>query len=401
MYFNYSKIQFQEYLKMKIIICNKFYYNRGGDCTYTLNLEQLLKSHGHQVAIFAMDYPNNFATEWKKYFPSNMTKFKAFTRPFGSKEVIDKFTQLINDFKPDIIHLNNIHTQLSPVIGEIASQKGIKVIWTIHDYKLLCPRYDCLRNNKIICELCFSGSKSFCKKYKCIKGSIIGSYIGYYEATTWHKERLENNTTKFICPSHFMTQKMIDGNFNPEKIKTICNFINVDKCKQDDFSKKDYCCYIGRLSNEKGIKTLINAMNQLPYKLIIIGTGPLEKELKSIAKSNIEFVGFKNWDEIKSIVSLAKFSIIPSEWYENNPLSVIESLSIGTPVLGANIGGIPELITEYISGLTFESKNINDLKEKITEMFKINFDYKAIAETSQKRFNAEVYYNELIQIYCS
>ena len=384
---------------MKIILSNKFYYNRGGDCSYVLNLEQLLKSHGHEVAIFAMDYPHNFQTVWQKYFPSNMSKIKALVRPFGTKEVKEKFIQLLEDFKPDIVHLNNIHTQLSPIIGEIAAAKGIKVIWTIHDYKLLCPRYDCLRNNETLCELCFTGDKSNCNTHKCIKGSRIGSLIGYYEAITWNRKRLEKNTNTFICPSSFMAGKMIQGKFDPQKIKTLCNFIDINKCKTDSFSKKNYCCYIGRLSNEKGIKTLIHAMNQLPYKLIVIGTGPLEEELKSIAKNNIEFVGFKKWNEIKEFVSEARFSIIPSECYENNPLSVIESLCLGTPVLGARIGGIPELIIPNVSGLTFESKNSEKLQEKITEMFQMNFNYQEIAENSQKQFSAEKYYHNLINIY--
>lgn len=386
---------------MKIIICNKFYYNRGGDCTYIINLEHLLKSHGHEVAIFAMDYPLNFQTEWQKYFPSNMSKIKALFRPFGTREVKEKFIRLLEDFSPDIVHLNNIHTQLSPIIGEIASNKGIKVIWTLHDYKLLCPRYDCLRNNNILCEECFFDDKSGCKKYKCIKNSHIGSYIGYHEAITWNRKRLENNTTTFICPSSFMAKKMIKGKFSPQKIKTLCNFIDINKCKKISFSKNNYCCYIGRLSNEKGIQTLIRTMNKLPYKLIVIGTGPLEAELKTIAKNNIEFVGFKKWNEIKELVSQARFSIIPSECYENNPLSVIESLCLGTPVLGANIGGIPELIIPNVSGLTFESKNSEDLQKKIIEMFQMDFNYKEIAENSQKQFNAEKYYDELITIYKS
>lgn len=386
---------------MKILLANKFYYNRGGDCIYVLNLEDLLKSHGHEVAIFSMDYPNNYPTKWQKYFPSNMTKLKAFTRPFGSKEVKEKFTQLVNDFQPDIVHLNNIHTQLSPIIGEIAANKGIKVIWTLHDYKLLCPRYDCLRNNETPCELCFYGDKSNCKKYKCIKNSTIGSIIGYYEAMEWNQTRLESNTTAFICPSNFMANKMIQGNFNRQKIRSLCNFIDIEKCKTEYTNRKDYCCYVGRLSKEKGIETLIKTMNQLPFKLIVIGTGPLEKDLKEIAKSNIEFVGFKNWDEIKKIVEQARFSIIPSECYENNPLSAIEALCLGTPILGANIGGIPELIDKGTTGMTFESKNEKDLKEKITLMFNSSFKYKDIAKSSQERFNSEKYYNELINIYNS
>lgn len=122
---------------MKILLANKFYYRRGGDCVYMLNLEQLLKAHGHEVAVFAMDYPENLDTPWKKYFPKNMSKLMAFTRPFGDTEVKSKFSQLLNDFKPDVVHLNNIHTQLSPLIAKLAHEYGAKVVWTLHDYIFL------------------------------------------------------------------------------------------------------------------------------------------------------------------------------------------------------------------------------------------------------------------------
>ena len=140
---------------MRILLSNKFYYRRGGDCIYMLNLEQLLKAHGHEVAVFAMDYAENLDTPWKGYFPQAMGKLMALTRPFGSREVRAKFNRLLDDFKPDVVHLNNIHTQLSPVMAELAHARGIRVVWTLHDYKLLCPRYDCLKDGKDICELCF------------------------------------------------------------------------------------------------------------------------------------------------------------------------------------------------------------------------------------------------------
>ena len=174
---------------MRILLANKFYYRRGGDCIYMLNLEQLLKAHGHEVAVFAMDYPENVESPWQKYFPSNMSKLKAFTRPFGDGETKKKFTQLFKDFQPDVVHLNNIHTQLSPVLAEIAHQKGIRVIWTLHDYKLLCPRYDCMRAGDN-CELCFQdGNKWNCVKYSCMKGGKIGSFIGFREAVKWNRVR--------------------------------------------------------------------------------------------------------------------------------------------------------------------------------------------------------------------
>lgn len=391
---------------MKILLVNKFYYRRGGDCIYMLNLEQLLKSHGHEVAVFAMNYPENLDTPWKKYFPKNMSKLMAFTRPFGSREVRDKFNKLLDDFQPDVVHLNNIHTQLSPVMAEIAHQRGVKVVWTLHDYKLLCPRYDCLKNGNTICETCFNGNKKACLDNKCMKGSKLVSLIGYREAVVWNRKRLEASTDVFICPSQFMADKMAQGGFSKSKMRTLCNFIDVEKCKfsHTDFTnptdstilpkKEDYYCFIGRLSHEKGAKTLVEAANQLPYKLVIIGGGPLMDELKAIAGSNIEFVGFKQWYDIKQLVGKARFSVIPSEWYENNPLSVIEAQCLGTPVLGARIGGIPEL-TDY----TFSSGNIADLKAQIQKMWKTEFDYKKIASESMARYDAENYYRQIMRIY--
>lgn len=387
---------------MKILLSNKFYYRRGGDCIYMLNLEQLLKQHGHEVAVFAMDYPENISTPWSKYFPQNMSKLMAFTRPFGSNEVKMKFNGLLDDFKPDVVHLNNIHTQLSPVMAELAHKRGIKVVWTLHDYKLLCPRYDCLRNGTDICELCFNCDKSNCKTYKCMKGSALASMIGYKEAVTWNRERLEACTDVFVCPSQFMAEKMAQGGFDKKKLMTLCNFIDVDKCKKDEYGKENYYCYVGRLSHEKGVNTLIEAAKNLPYKLKVIGGGPLEEELKIKSeklKANVEFLGYKQWDEIKGIVGKARFTVIPSEWYENNPLSVIEAQCLGTPVLGARIGGIPELIENGVTGMTFESRSVDDLTNKIEAMWQHTFDYKDIALTSQKRYNSESYYERIMEVY--
>ena len=384
---------------MRILLSNKFYYRRGGDCVCMLNTEQLLKEKGHEVAVFAMDYPENLETPWKKYFPQNMSRLMAFTRPFGSQEVKRKFVRLLDDFRPDVVHLNNIHTQLSPVIAELAHRRGIRVVWTLHDYKLLCPRYDCLRGGEEVCEKCFGGDKVACKAYKCMKGSTLASLIGYEEAVKWNRERLESCTDVFICPSSFMSQKMAQGGFNASKLKVLCNFMDVDKCRRADYRKEDYYCFVGRLSHEKGARTLVEAANRLPFQLKIIGGGPLMEELKADAHDNVEFVGFKQWDEIKELVGRARFTVVPSEWYENNPMSVIEAECLGTPVLGARIGGIPELIDEGVNGMTFESRNVADLREKISRMYDAPFDYKAIADAAMSRYGADRYYKRLIELY--
>jgi len=391
---------------MKILFANRFYYHRGGADVYHINLEQFLQNKNHDVATFAMQHPQNIGSAYSSYFPKYVEYgsidlrqfFSLISRPLGTREVKHKFNALLDNFQPDVVHFNNIHTHLSPVIAQIAHKRGIKTVWTIHDSKLLCPRLDCTRNKKT-CELCFT-NKINVLKYRCLKNSLPASIIAYLEAIKWSREKLENCTDIFICPSQFMANNMQKGGFNINKILTLCNFIDIEKTRRENYDKEDYYCYLGRLSNEKGIYTLIEAAKQLPFKLKLIGGGPLlEKLQQSTNNETVEILGHKNWDEIKNIVGKARFSVLPSECNENNPLSVIESKCLGTPVLGANIGGIPELIEPGKTGMLFESRNAEDLKEKIVQMFSADFDYMQIATESQNRYSAEKYYQELMKIY--
>lgn len=155
---------------MKILLVNKFYYRRGGDCIYTINLEQLLKRHGHEVAIFAMQYPENLPSEWSAYWPGNMSKADVFTRPFGARQVVTGFNKLLDDFRPDVVHLNNIHTQISPVVAKIAHERGIRVVWTLHDSKLVCPCYTCMRAGRW-CTECFADKRAVIK-HRCMPGGL-------------------------------------------------------------------------------------------------------------------------------------------------------------------------------------------------------------------------------------
>ncbi|MGL4994247.1 MAG: glycosyltransferase [Bacteroidales bacterium] len=388
---------------MKIILINKFYYPRGGDCIYTLNLEKLLRDSGHEVAIFASDYTDNYSSEWSSYFPSSIdfsggiiSKFKAAGRAVCGNDVKIKFESLLDSFKPDIVHLNNIHSYISPIVAEISKSRGIPVIWTLHDYKLICPSYSCLCRGDV-CERCFSDKSQVLRK-RCMKGSLPASLIGYIEALNWSKERIEKSTDLYICPSRFMKNKMIQGGFKESKLIHLSNF--APELPKLELDKSDYYCYIGRLSPEKGVKTLLEAAKKINKPLVIIGGGPLLEELKAqYSSSLITFTGALDPQRALDIVSKARFSVTPSEWYENNPLSIIESLCMGTPVLGADIGGIPELIEDRGNGLTFTSRNVDDLKLKIQEMYSISFDNEDIASKAMVRFDKENYYNELIKIY--
>ena len=391
---------------MRILIANKFHYPRGGDCIYSLELARLLETAGHAVAFFAMDCPQNEPSSWQRYFPSEVSfspraplkMLKGFVRPIHAPEVQRKFRRLLDDFRPDVVHLNNIHTQLSPVIARIAKAHGIRVVWTLHDYKLLCPRYDCLRYGKP-CELCFAGDKSFVLKYACLKGSRLASAVAYLEARRWSRARLEAWTDAFICPSRFMKAKMESGGFAAEKLHVLHNFIDARKLAGKKPPLQDYYCYVGRLSAEKGVRTLLRAAGQLSYRLKVVGTGPLEAELQASCARfpHVEFLGHRNWTELRSILAAARFLAVPSEWYENNPLSIIEALALGVPVLGANIGGIPELVVPGQTGELFEPGNEEDLRRQIEKTWTASV--RPNAATQADIFSAPRYLELLLPLY--
>lgn len=394
---------------MKILLSNKYYYPRGGDCIYTMGLEKLLKEKGHEVAVFSMQHSANLDSEYSRYFPGEIdfnkislkNLFSVFMRPFGSPSVRRNFKRLVNDFKPDILHVNNIHSQLSPIIVRIAYKRKIPVVWTLHDYKLVCPAYLFLSNGKV-CEACLTNKWSVIRK-RCIKQSWLASLMAFFEFRFWNFKKLSQSTNLFISPSSFLKGKMITGGFESAKIHVISNFINEEKYFSSDLTKENYYCYVGRLSLEKGIETLLKAATEMSqYPLKLIGTGPIEKELKSKYKSsNIEFLGYKNWNDLKRLIEGSRFSVMPSAWYENNPLSVIESLCLGTPVIGANIGGIPELIDNGVNGLLFESGNIIDLQNKIAYLWEnsANFNSSTISNVARIKYNSESYYEKLLKIY--
>jgi glycosyltransferase involved in cell wall biosynthesis len=394
---------------MRIILVNKFYYNRGGDTTAVLSLESLLKTKGHDVAVFSMQYPENVDTEWEKYFPSNIDfsnpgipgKLSAAARIFHSKEVERKFNLLIKDFKPDIAHLHNIHSYISPLVAQIAKAKDIRVVWTLHDYKLICPAYSFLRKGKV-CEDCFTDRAAVFKS-KCMKSSCPASALAWMEALWWNRKKLSHITDSFISPSSFLKSKMVQGGYPAEKIAVVPNFIPPDKIPEQAGKKENYYCYVGRISVEKGLDTLLEAAIKLKFNLKVIGAGPLLDSFRKIYNSpGIEFLGPMSHDLLYPIVSKAQFMVIPSICYENNPYSVIESLCLGTPVLGADIGGIPELIKEGENGFLFSPGNTEDLYNKIKLSFKyfpVYTDFNKIAPDAQNKFGAETFYNKLMEIY--
>ena len=389
---------------MRVLIVNKFYYLRGGDCIAAISAERLLKSKGHEVAVFSMQHPDNLSSVWEKYFPKAVDfsgsgiagKWSAAVRIFHSPEVARKFKRLLADFQPEVVHIHNIHSYLSPLVARIASQKGIRVVWTLHDYKLICPVYTCLRNG-MVCEACFL-NKLCVVWHKCMKNSFIASKLAYLEARYWNRKKLSGITHTFISPSRFLKTKMTRAGFSPDQIVVVPNFMPQQPVPGT--VKDDYYCYVGRISAEKGVDTLLQAAGGLPYRLKIIGGGPLlDAYRRQYPLQQVDFLGPMSPEALYPIVQKARFLVLPSIWYENNPVSVIEALCMGTPVLGARIGGIPELITEGENGYLFTPGDVADLQQKIKHIFHVTFDYHEIASQGYRKFSPDTFYNQLISIF--
>ena len=397
---------------MKVLLVNKFYYPRGGDCIVVLNTEALLRDSGIETEVFAMQYPENLPARYQDRFASEVSfggglgnQLNALKRTLGMGDVRRCFEAVLDDFSPDVVHLHNIHSYLSPVVGKLAHRRGIRVVWTLHDYKLLCPRYDCLLEGKP-CELCFTGAKRNVLTHHCMKGSLPASAVARMEAMKWNRSVLEKNTDAFVCPSEFMAAKMRQGGFDPAKIKVLNNFLDPVKLQRyqacGDQPREDYYCYVGRLSQEKGVADLLAAASRLPYRLKVAGSGPLESSLrdKYAASPNIEFLGQLDANQVAELLARARFSVVPSQWYENNPLSVVESLCAGTPVAGSQMGGIPELI-DSDNGIVFEPFSQTALSTALDTAMTREWDHNEIARQARERFSPTAHLRALMKdIYC-
>ena len=366
---------------MKILMINKFLHPNGGSETYIFRLGDYLKSQGHEVQYFGMEHTgrcvgnrvNAYTSDMDFHGGSKLSKLTYPIKTIYSSEARKKLRLVLEDFRPDVCHLNNFNYQLTPsILLEIAKWKReghpCRVVYTAHDLQLVCPNHMCSNpNTGENCEKCLGGDFLNCTKGKCIHGSLAKSAVGTLEAVLWNGCGVYKNIDVIICCSEFLKAKMDTNPLFSGKTVAIHNF--VDRISYEKAEKKDYVLYFGRFSREKGIDTLIQVCKALPeIPFIFAGTGPLEEEIAGVP--NIQNVGFQRGQALEALIREARFSICPSEVYENCPFSVMESQMYGTPVLGANIGGIPELIEPGKTGELFESGNAAQLKGKIQALWK-------------------------------
>lgn len=398
---------------MKILLVNKFHYLKGGSETYYFELGKLLKEHGHEVAYFSMENKNNIKTKDKEYFvketdmnSKNITKALSVIYSKENKKVMEK---ALDEFKPDIVHVNNFQRQLTASVIDAAKERNIPVVFTAHDVQAICPAILMMDSDRNICEECMSGKYINCIKKKCIKNSTLKSVLGAVEGKYYRTSKVYTKKIDYVLPpSKFYMDKLIKDGIPKNKISYIHNFIDVESfnIKTDD---KGYALYFGRFSREKGIINLISAFTKLEKGVLYIaGDGPERDEVKKVIENNklekrVKLLGFLNKKEMKEVIRNCKFVVVPSIWYENCPYSIIETLCIGKPVIGADIGGIPELVKDNENGFTYKYDDIDELSSKMKVLFDDEKIVKEFSENAKEiakiQFSKENYYKKLMKIY--
>ena len=366
-----------------------------------------------------MKWANNNPSPYSKYFPESketrrgpLKQVKNMINYFYHFEAARKLELLIVDEKPDIAHIHLMWGQITPSIFPVLKKYNIPILFTVHDYRIVCPAYTFRNGKGQICEECQGKHFYKCFTNTCCKGSNLMSAVmvaeQYFRNAFFNPAK---NIDGFIYVSNFA--KEIQERYMPA-VKNVPNIVLynfstsiVEQSKTMPTEK--YFLFFGRLSYEKGVKTLLEAFEKLPdCKLKIAGTGPMEADLKQMKLTrkmdNVEFLGYKTGKELSDVVAGAYFVIVPSEWYENNPMTIIEAYSVGTPVIGAKIGGIPEIVVDGKTGYQFESGNACDLKDKIVSANKLSdSEYQDFSSNTLKFANDNLskdsYWNKLIDFY--
>lgn len=372
---------------MKILIVNKFLHENGGSETYIIKLGKQLQDMGHQVQYFGMEHPARIVgNDWNCYTKNmdfHTNKLGKILYPFRiiySREAYKKITEIIEKYDPDVVHINNFNFQLTPSIlyaikkCEKKRKRKLPIIMTAHDSQLVCPDHlMMIPSTGEICFACKGGKFRECAKNKCIHNSRAKSVLAAIEGYLYGRLRTYRYIDLLICPSDFLREKLSTNPVLAEKAITIHNFVEERKMISVP-KKEDYILYFGRYSKEKGIETLLNICERLSdIHFVFAGTGPLKNEI--CKQKNIEEKGFLSGDELYQTIAKARFVLFPSECNENCPFSVMEAQMYGTPVLGSNLGGIPELIEEGCTGQILEAgdvelwvKTIRDLWQDKTRL---------------------------------
>lgn len=360
-----------------LLSINNYHYVRGGAEAVFLAHNEMFSTAGWTVAPFCMQHEKNIASDWQDYFVEEIelgaedgaaTKLRKSIKAIWSREARRKLEVLLARLRPDIAHGHNIYHHISPSILWTLKKHGIPVLLTLHDLKLACPAYRMITHDGI-CERCKGGALYNAARHRCLHGSVA---LSIWVAAEAYLHRMlgsyERHVDRFIVPSRFYLRKFEEWGWPADRFSYIPNFVD-GKDIRPDYRPGTAFVYFGRLSGEKGLETLIRAAATVGAKLQILGTGPDAAKLEALSArlgADVEFPGFVTGDALFDRLRAARAIVLPSEWYENAPISLLEAFASGKPVIGADIGGIPECIRDD-RGRTFEAFSPDSLAAVLEE----------------------------------
>ena len=397
------------------ISVTSYYYRRGGAEAVMLDQNELLASRGWDIVPFAMDYEKNFETPYDEYFVEEIDfasdyapveKVRKAVKSIYSLEARREIGRLIDKVRPDIVHAHNVYHHLTPAIFGAVKKKGVPMVMTVHDLKIGCPSKLMLAPDGV-CERCKGGKTWNAVTTRCQKDSLALSAVVALE-TTLHNAlgSYRNNVDLFILPSHFHTNKLVEWGLPREKTRYLPNAVDVSQLRAD-YTPGDRFVFVGRLSEEKGLLTFVKAVAEAGSKATIVGTGPQEDELRQTVDAtgaDVEFAGYQTGDALFDIVRGARALVLPSECYENAPVVLLEAYGVGTPVLGSNLGGIPELIVENETGLLAQAGDVDSFATALKRYDDMSdADVATMGEAGrafvEANFGREQYLQGLLDIY--
>jgi len=401
---------------MKILFLNNFYYLRGGSERVLFEEMRMLQEAGHEVAIFTRAYPHNLSVPYERFFPAAIQRdsyrvslegVRTVREMIYSRSARQGLRRLLEEYKPDLVHAHNIYGGLSTSVLDALKEKNVPAVMTLHDLKLLCPSYLMLNHGRV-CEQCKGNKFYHAVLTRCHKDNTIASAIYAAESYFSHFLRKYASVKLFIAPSMFLLNKHREFGFDAGRFVHIPNPVNLNGVVASG-QAGGYLLYFGRLSREKGIRTLIAALGRMrsDLSLHIVGDGPdrlaLEDMVTQGQKEHIKFTGYLTADPLGKVIDSARVVIVPSEGYENAPMAILESLSRGKPVIGARIGGIPEMIDDGINGYLFEPGNAADLQKKLELFLALPTDHiiemGRAARRKAERYGTAFHYDRLMHAY--
>lgn len=399
----------------RLLNVNSYHYRRGGSDVVYFEHAAMMQSLGFECGYFSMQHPRNEPSPWARHFVDELEFGHAYGlaqkivmagKVVYSLEARRKLRTLLDGFAADVAHLHCIYHHLSPAILPVLTERGVPVVLTAHDLKIACPAYKML-NSGGLCERCNRGSLLNVVRHRCVQGSLAASAVVAVESglhrslQTWQR-----HLSAVVCPSRFFVRKFIEWGWDPARFEYIPNYVDATQFVPR-FAPGDYALYVGRLVPEKGLVTLLRAAAQAGVPLKLAGTGPFEPALRELAaalQAPVELLGYRAGPALHELVRGARCVVLPSEIYENAPMSVLEAMALGKPVIGARIGGIPELIEPDRTGWLFDSGSVDQLAERLAQVWSCSAARlaamgAAARERVEAEFSRERYLQSMLALY--